>query len=137
MSDFSALGKLMKGSGLEEIGIEAGLCASGSLNGGLKGRHHNRAMRIHAWMVETLERLLFISFVQTLWSNQMITEITSGVKNLERKVCHAAFDNVWNLLFAQYVYEFFKEQVKCGNMEVQQSFGLTIWKKYGMFCSFQ
>ena len=74
-------------------------------------------MRIHAWMVETLERLLFISFTHTSCSNQLITTLTSEVKTLETNLCHAEFDNVvnsenFNLLFAQ--YEFFKEQVKCG-----------------------
>ena len=74
-------------------------------------------MRINAWMAEALERLLFISFAQTLCSNQLITELTSEVKTLETNLCHAEFDNVvnsenFNLLFTQ--YEFFKEQVKCG-----------------------
>ena len=107
MSYLSAIGKLMKGSGFEQIVIEAGLCASGSLDSVLKGRHYNRAMRIpvYAWMVEALERLLFISFAQTSCSNQMITELTAEVKTLETKVCHVEFDNFVNsenvnLLFA-------------------------------------
>ena len=86
----------MKGSGFEEIVIEARLCASGSLDSILKGRHYNRAKRIHAWMVEALERFLFISFAQRSCSNQLITELTSEVKTLETNVCHAVFDNVVN-----------------------------------------
>ena len=65
MSYLSAFGKLMKGSGFEEIVIGAGLYASCSLDCVLKSRHYNRAMRIHAWIVEVLERSLFISFAQT------------------------------------------------------------------------
>ena len=55
----------MKGSGFDEIVIDGGLCASGPLDSVLKGRHYNRAMRIHACMEEALEILLFISFAQT------------------------------------------------------------------------
>ena len=113
MSYLSDIGKVMKGSGFEEIVIKAGLCASGSLDSVLKGRHYNRAMRIHAWMAEALERLLFITFAQTSCSNQLITELTSEVKTLETNLCHAEIDNVVNSEnFNQ--YEFFKEQVKCG-----------------------
>ena len=58
MSCLSAIGKLMKGSGFEEIVIEAGLCASGSLDSVLKGRHYNRAIRIHlSWTA-----FLYINF---------------------------------------------------------------------------
>ena len=74
-------------------------------------------MRINAWMAVALERLLFISFAQTSFSNQLITELTSDVKTLETILCHTEFDNVvnsenFNVLFTQ--YEFFKEQVNCG-----------------------
>ena len=64
----------MKGSGFEEVVIEAGLCAGGSLDSILKGRHYNRAMEIHGWVAVAPERLLFISFAQTSCSNQLITE---------------------------------------------------------------
>ena len=101
----------MKAAGFEELVIEAGLYASGSLDSVLKDRHYKRAMTIHAWMVEALERLLFTSFTQTSCSNQLITELTSKVKTLQTNVCHAKLDN-FNLLFAQ--YEFFKGQVKRG-----------------------
>ena len=98
----------------------------------LKGRHCNRAMRIHAWMAEALERLLFISFAQTSCSNQLITELTSEVKTLETNLCHAEFDNVvnsenFNLLFTQ--YEFFKEQVKCGKHGSTAKFWLDYMEK--------
>ena len=140
MSYLSAIDKVTKGSGFEEIVIEAKLCASGSLDNVLKGRHYNRTMRIHAWMLEALERLLFISFAQTSCLNQLITELTSEVKTLETNVHHAEFDNVvnsenFNILFAQ--FEFFKKQVKCGKHGSTAKFWFNYIKKYGMFYSFQ
>ena len=141
MSYLSAIGKLMKGSGFEETEIEARLCASGSLDSVLKGRHYNRAMRIHAWTVEARERLLFISFAQTSCLNQLFTELTPEVETLETNVCDADFHNVvisgdFNLLFAE--YEFFKEQVKCGKHGSTAKFGFDYMKKkHGMFCSLQ
>ena len=96
MSYLSGIGKVMKGSGFEEMVIYAGLCACGSLDSVLKGRHYNRAMRINAWMAVALERLLFNSFAQTSCLNQLITELTSEVKTLETNLCHSEFDNVVN-----------------------------------------
>ena len=93
MSYRSAFGKLMKATRFEELVIEAGLYASGSLDSVLTDRHYKRAMTIHAWMVEALERLLFTSFTQTSCSNQLITELTSEVKTLQTNVCHAKLDN--------------------------------------------
>ena len=52
----------MKGSGPENIVIEAGVCVSGSLLCQcqvMSGEHHNRAPRIHKMMLYALERLLF------------------------------------------------------------------------------
>ena len=48
----------MKGSGLAEIVIEAGACASWSLDKVMAGKHFNRALRVHKVTLEALERLL-------------------------------------------------------------------------------
>ena len=52
----------MQGSGFEDIVIEAGICASGSLKKVMSGKHYNRALRVHKLMLEGLERLLFQVF---------------------------------------------------------------------------
>ena len=54
---FGTIGKMMRGSGLAEIVIESGICASGSLDQVLKGKHYNRAFRVHKLVIESLERL--------------------------------------------------------------------------------
>ena len=44
-SYLGAVGKLLQGSGFTDIVIEAGVCASGSVEKVLSGKHYNRAMR--------------------------------------------------------------------------------------------
>jgi len=61
-SYMGALGKMMAGSGFEEVLIEAGTCASGSINQVMNGSHYNRAMKVHKLMVDALERLLLRQF---------------------------------------------------------------------------
>jgi len=62
-SYMGSLGKMMTGSGFEEILIEAGVCASGSINQVINGSHYNRAMRVHQHMADAIERLLQDRFV--------------------------------------------------------------------------
>ena len=61
-SIFGTLGKLLRGSGFSEIVIEANICASGSLEKVLSGKHYNRALRVHKIVMEALERLLLRMF---------------------------------------------------------------------------
>ena len=65
LSYLAALGNFVRGSGFEEITIEAGLCASGSLEQVMKGKHYNRCMRVHTTMTEALERMLSQHFFKT------------------------------------------------------------------------
>ena len=52
----------MKRSGLSEILIESGVCASGSLDKLISGKHFNCALPVHKLTVEALERLLVCKF---------------------------------------------------------------------------
>ena len=54
--------KHMQGSGFEDVVIESGICASGSLKKVMSGKHYNRALRVHKLMLESLKRLLFRAF---------------------------------------------------------------------------
>jgi len=62
-SFIGSLGKMRCGSGFEDIVIEAGLCASGSVDQVMSGKHYNRAMRVHQRMLKALERMLDMSLV--------------------------------------------------------------------------
>lgn len=53
-----AIGKMMEASGFEDIVLESGMCANGSLSAVMSGKHYNRALRIHTCFVEALDRLL-------------------------------------------------------------------------------
>ena len=44
---FTVLGKLVKGSGFEEVVFQSSLTTSGSLNGVLSGSHYNRCWKVH------------------------------------------------------------------------------------------
>ena len=59
---FGTLGKTMKASGIAEIIIESGICASESLNRVMTGKHYNTALRVHKHLLEALERLLLARF---------------------------------------------------------------------------
>ena len=59
------LGKKMKGSGLQDILLEAGLISSGSVAGVLTGKHYDRAIYCHKVMLEALEGLLIDEFTES------------------------------------------------------------------------
>lgn len=129
MSYLGAVGKLMKGSGLEEIVIEAGLCASGSLEKVLAGKHYNRAMRVHTHVLEALERLLFASFLQNTGSGELLKDFHSKAKEIEHRMDPSLVQNIISSealtdVFAQ--YQVFKQQTAAGN------FGKTaqFWMHY-------
>ena len=43
----AAIGKRFSGAGLEDVLIESGIVATGSVSGVLQGKHYNRAIRTH------------------------------------------------------------------------------------------
>jgi len=57
-SYMGCIGKMMCGSGFEDIVIEAGLCASGAIERVTSGKHYNRALRVHQRMLDGLERMM-------------------------------------------------------------------------------
>ena len=57
-----ALGKSLRCSGFQELLIESGICASGSIEKVMTGKHYNRALLIHKHVLDALERLLLQSF---------------------------------------------------------------------------
>ena len=60
---FAVLGKLITGSGFEDIIYQSGICSVGSLSGVLAGSLYNRCWTVHAHQSETLEKLLFQRFL--------------------------------------------------------------------------
>ena len=52
----------MDGSRFNEVLLESGICTSGSINGIMKGKHYNRALRVHLAVCKALERLLLARY---------------------------------------------------------------------------
>ena len=59
-----AIGKMMGGSDYEEVIIHSGICASGSIDQVMNGKHFNCALRVHQRMLAVVERLLLQVFVE-------------------------------------------------------------------------
>ena len=54
---FGIIGKIMLGSGFEDIVYQWDLCTSGGIKGVISGKHYNRAWSIHECLSETIHRL--------------------------------------------------------------------------------
>ena len=76
---FGTLGKMMNGSGLSEIILESGICASRSLNRVMNGKHFNRALRVHKLVFEALQRLLLIRFVEMNPQFELLSQETHNM----------------------------------------------------------
>lgn len=63
MLDILLIGKRFQASGLEDILVESGAVASGSMKGVLSGHHYNRAIRVHKQLSEALECLRWEAFI--------------------------------------------------------------------------
>ena len=62
-----ALGKYVRCSGFEEILIDSGICAKGSIEKVITGKLYNRAIFVHKIVAEGLECLLLMN---TRWKNK-------------------------------------------------------------------
>ena len=62
-SFIQVIGKIVAGSGFEDIVFQSDLSSSGSLNGVLCGSHYNRSWITHNTVSEALERMLFLQSI--------------------------------------------------------------------------
>ena len=120
---FGAIGKHIKGSGFEDIIIEAGVCASGSLQKVMSGKHYHRALRVHKLMLEALERLLYDDFRNHEESSELSTyETQNTMKQVSMKPDSEESTNVLvrkDFRRLYHNYSAFKDLIKKG------SFGKT------------
>ena len=63
MTFFIVIGKLVAGSGFEDVLFQAGLCSSGSISGVMSGKHYNCCWTVHEAFAEALERLFIERFM--------------------------------------------------------------------------
>ena len=57
------IGKIVAGSGFEDIVFQSDLCSYGSLNNVLCASHYNWSWIIYNTVSEALERMLFLRFI--------------------------------------------------------------------------
>jgi hypothetical protein len=63
--------------------LEAGICASGSLNGVLTGKHYNRALMVHTTFLESLERLLWGKFLREKNACEKLNNVKKTLNDLQ------------------------------------------------------
>ncbi|XP_030848031.1 uncharacterized protein LOC115918836 [Strongylocentrotus purpuratus] len=66
MTALACIGKRFQEAGLQDILIEAGVVATGSVTGVMNGHNYNRSIRCHKLMAEALHRLRWQSFMGSL-----------------------------------------------------------------------
>ena len=110
---FSILGKLISGSGFEDIIFQADICSTGSLNSVLSGSHYNRGWTVHGILAEALERLSFKMFVEsTLYVPPIVRSLLLEQKANEQYLDILEGDDEVKFFLAR--YEAFKGDVRNG-----------------------
>jgi len=121
-----AVGKLMTGSGLEEIILESGICSSGSIEQVLSGKHYNRSLRVHQLMAVVLDELLLNKFMMHQHTGMMSLMDLEMLAQTPNADTFAAADG--NDVCQEYVQHFmaFADQAREG------AFGATC--RFWMLC---
>ena len=105
---FKAMGKVLEGSGFEEVVLESGMCASGSINGVMTGKHYNRALKIHKVYLEAMERLLMKRFLLKQCASEKWNKLKSILKELEinsSSIQDCCENNEFKMLYHDYEIE--------------------------------
>ena len=115
--NFGIMGQFVSGSGFEDIVHQAGLCASGSLKGALRGKHYNRAWSVYEHFSDALERLLLVRFLEDSPELHSIpSELLKCIRyspkptDLTRLLQNVNTNTFWTN------YEAFRQQVRSGSL---------------------
>ena len=114
-SYMGAVGNMMSGSKFEDIVVEAGLCASVSIEQVMSGRHYNRAIRVHHRMLDAVENMLLNAFRDTLDLTHQNDSLAAVVALASEPTTPGSFcDAGGNQLCMEFLqrYENFKDQVR-------------------------
>ena len=71
---FSIIGKIVRGSGFEDVLYQADICTTGGINGVLGGKHYNRAWSVHEALAEALHRLFMENESEVLSVSDELTD---------------------------------------------------------------
>ena len=109
---FGVLGKVISGSGFEDVIFQSGLCSSGSLKGVVSGSHYNRCWTVHSHLGEVLERLLFEKFLTTINEIPKVFEERPRCRDVKEYFEALVEDEGVHELLDQYMK--FEEDVRSG-----------------------
>ena len=118
----------MKGSGFAEIVIEAGICASGSLENVMSGKHYNRALRVHRYVLEGLQRLLMQRFDEV--HQQSEADYDEAILHI--LACNPSHENLELVLASEKCCEYFDKYLEFLNSIRNGESGNTaqLWVQY-------
>ena len=120
--NFGVIGKIVSGSGVEDVIFQANVCSSGSLNGVLSGSHYNRAWTVHSALSEALERLLFERFISEN-DIQIPNSFIESAQDHEQ----INYDAIKRDQSFYYKYQDFKEMIREGRLGLTPQFWLCYY----------
>ena len=135
----SVIGKRMQSSGFEDILIQSGICASGSIEKVMSGKHYNRAMHVHKCMLEALERL-FIEKYENSEGPLFIGKSKSILKRLSNSPSKESLEEVKlneDCIKVIENYNKFKEEVRNGKCGKTAQFWLHYMDQIHLVLTFQ
>ena len=106
------IGKVMTGSGFEDIVLETGICASGSIRKVISGKHYNRALHVHLQ-----HELLLKAFLHGQPLSVKFPAVCDGFTDLCGNLSHESLLELLNNDdFQQFnaVYNSYRNDVRCG-----------------------
>ena len=127
-SAFGTIGKRMNGSGITEVILESGICASGSVNKVMSGKHYNRALRVHKLVLEALERLL-LEFFEKSSETEIVDEEAVRLLGLlsanpsRENLNQVLANNECNAFYS--AYNNFKDSIRRGEYGATPKFWLS------------
>ena len=98
---FGIIGKIITGSGFEDVLYQADLCTSGGIKGILSGKHYNRCWKFHECLAESLHRLLIERELESLTVSKDLENLIKSIG--DAKSCQDLFENPE---FKNYYHEF-------------------------------
>lgn len=139
-SYFGCLGKLMAGSGFEDVLVESGICASGSIAKVMSGKHYNRAMRVHKIMMEALQRQLIKVFMTMNPDKNPDAEGMKAIENLAENPSYSNLTSVNDNLSCETFYsdyQTFLIEVREGTLGKTAQFWIGYMDKVSLILRFQ
>ena len=80
---FTIIGKVVKGSGFEDILYQVDLCTTGGIRGVIAGKHYNRSWAVHECLSEAIFRLFMNKVCNQLAISSSLENLLKNVTDVE------------------------------------------------------